>query len=134
MPFDAGQEGAAIGVEEGTTTVDEVLELETTDELEVDDPTEEVPAELDTTYELELDEPDEEVAAGLERTVDVLKEVMDGVVLELEALELPETDVEAVLALVVALELVATKLEVVVIGRIYPAILVLSRLAVLAKD
>jgi hypothetical protein len=56
-------------------------------------------------------------------------------VLELEALELPETDVEAVLALVVALELVATELEVVVvIGRIYPAILVLSRLAVLAKD
>lgn len=100
MPFDAGQEGAAIGVDEGTTTVDEVLELDTTDRLE-------------------LGAPDEESVAELDRIVDVLKEVMDGVVLELEALELLETDVEAVLAVVVALAVVTTELEVVVvIGRI----------------
>lgn len=130
MPFDEGQEGVAIGVEEGATTVDEVLELDTTDELEVDS------TELDATDELELDTLDEEVPAELEGIVDVLKEVMDGVVLELEALELPETDIETVLvlAVVVALEPVATELEIVVIGRTYPAILVLSRLAVLAKD
>lgn len=59
---------------------------------------------------------------------------MDGVVLELEAVELLETDVETVLAVVVALGVVTTELDVVVTGRMYPAILVLSRLAVLAKD
>ncbi|KAG9604884.1 MFS general substrate transporter, partial [Aureobasidium melanogenum] len=112
------QEDAAIGVEEGATTVDEVLELDTTEELEVDGPTEEVPAELDKTDELELDELDGEVAAELEGIVDVLKEVMDGVVLELEELKLLETDVETVLAVVVALELVATELELVVV---YPS-------------
>ncbi|KAG9853865.1 MFS general substrate transporter, partial [Aureobasidium melanogenum] len=120
VPFDAGQEGAAIGVEEGVTTVDEALELDTTDELEVDGPTEEVPAELDTTDELELDELDEEVAAELEGIVDVLKEVMDGVVLELEALELLETDVEAVLVDEVTLALVAAELEVVLVV-VYPS-------------
>lgn len=115
MPLDAGQEGAAIGVGEGATAVDEALELDTTDRLQ-------------------LGTPDEEVVAELDRSVDVLKEVMDGVVLELEALELLETDEETVLTVAVALELVATKLEVVVIERTYPAVLVLSRLAVLAKD
>lgn len=141
VPLDAGQEGAATAVDEGVTAVDKVLELEITNEeleeleLVVDD------------EELGLETIEEEVVAELEGIVEVLNEVMDGVVVELSVLELLVLSVEealvlaVILALVdtelevaVVLALVNTELEVVVIGRMYPATLVLRRLAVLTKD
>jgi len=114
--LDAGQEGAAMGVDEGVTTVDEVLELEMVEE------------------KLELDTTEEDGAVVLEGMVEVLNDVMEGIVVELSVLELPTDTTEEALTLVVAVALVDTELEVVVIGRKYPAILVLRRFAVLTND
>ena len=105
-----------MGVDEGTTAVDEVLELERVDEV------------------LELSTTEEEDVAELEGMVEVVKEVMEGIVEELSVLELPTTTVEEVLTLAVVLALIVTELEVVATGRRYPAILVLRRFAVLTKD
>lgn len=129
VPLDAGQEGAAMGVDDGVIAVDEVLELERADE------------------ELELDTLEEEDAVELEGIVEVVKEVMDGGAVVLSVLELLATTVEEALTPVVVvtlakteldaavmLTLIVTELEVVVIGRMYPAILVLNKLAVLTKD
>jgi hypothetical protein len=74
--------------------------------------------------------------------VEVVNEVMDGIVLEPVVLELLISAVEEAIVLEVVLALVDTKPDavlveiklVVVIGRMYPAILVLRRLAVLTKD
>jgi hypothetical protein len=115
-----------MGVDDGATTVDEVLELEMLDE-ELEEP--------------ELVTDDEE----LEGMVEVTNEVGDGIALELSVLELLVANVEETLALAVVLvdtkldvavvlALVDTELDVVVIGRRYPATLVLRRLAVLTKD
>jgi hypothetical protein len=134
VPLDAGQEGAAMGVDEGVTAVDEVLELEMMDEE-----MEEMELAADDE-ELGLDTIEEETVTELEGMVEVLKEVMEGVVVELSVLELLTLNVEEVLALAVilalvdtelavavVLALVNTELDVVVIGRMYPATLVLRR-------
>jgi hypothetical protein len=90
--------------------------------------------------ELELER--EEDVVELENMVEVVNEVMDGIVLEPVVLELLISAVEEAIVLEVVLALVDTKPDavlveiklVVVIGRMYPAILVLRRLAVLTKD
>jgi hypothetical protein len=136
VPFDAGQEGEGIGVDDGAITVDEVLELEMLDE---------------DLEELELVADDEELelmredVAELEGMVEVANEVGEGIALELSVLELLVANVEEALALAVVLvdteldvavvlALVDTELDVVAIGRRYPATLVLRRFAVLTKD
>jgi hypothetical protein len=89
--------------------------------------------------ELELER--EEDVVELENMVEVVNEVMDGIVLEPVVLELLISAVEEAIVLEVVLALVDTKPDavlveiklVVVIGRMYPAILVLRRLAVLTK-
>jgi hypothetical protein len=128
VPFDAGQEGEGVGVDDGATTVDEVLVLEMSDE------------ELE---ELELER--EEIVAELEGMVEVVNEVGEGIAPELSVLKLLVANIEEALALAVVLvdtevdvavvlALVDTELDVVVIGRRYPATLVLRRFAVLTKD
>jgi hypothetical protein len=129
VPFDAGQEGAATGVDVGAITVDEILEL-VADDKDVELTREEVVAELEE----------------LEEMVEVLNEVIDGVALELVVLELLISAVEEAMVLAVVLTLIDTELNVAVVpavvdielvvvtGRIYPATLVLRRLAVLTKD
>jgi hypothetical protein len=90
--------------------------------------------------ELELER--EEDVVELENMVEVVNEVMDGIVLEPVVLELLISAVEEAIVLEVVLALVDTKPDAVlveiklavVIGRMYPAILVLRRLAVLTKD
>jgi hypothetical protein len=90
--------------------------------------------------ELELER--EEDVVELEIMVEVLNEVMDGIVLELVVLELLISAVEEAIVLEVVLALIDTEPDaalvdiklVVVIGRMYPATLVLRRLAVLTKD
>ena len=114
--MEAGQEGATMGVDDGVTAVDEVLELEMVEE------------------ELELDTTEEDGAVVLEGMVEVLKNVMEGIVVELSVLELPRDTTEEALTLAVVVALVDTELEVVEIGRTYPAILVLKRFAVLTND
>jgi len=104
-----------MGVDEGVIAVDEVLELERVDE------------------ELELDTTEEGVTV-LEGMVEVLKDVMEGVVVVLSVLELPTDTTEEALTLAVVVAVVDAELEVVVIGRMYPAILVLRRFAVLTND
>lgn len=116
VPLDAGQEGAAVGVDDGVIAVDEVVELERVGEV----------PELDTI--------EGEGVTELEGMVEVAKEVMDGVALVLSVLELLTTTVEEALTLAVVIALVTNELEVVVTGRMYPAILVLNRFAVLTKD
>jgi hypothetical protein len=135
VPFDAGQEGAAMGVDDGATTVDEVLELDTLDEKV---------EELELVADDEgLELAREEGVAELGGMVEVANEVGEGITLELSVLELLVANVEEALALVlvdteldvaVVLALVDTELDVVVTGRRYPATLVLRRLAVLTKD
>jgi len=124
--LDAGQEGVATGVDEGATAVDEVLELRRMDE--------ELGPELELELELELDTTEEDGAVVLEGMVEVLKDVMKIIVVELSVLELPTDTTEEALTLVVVVALVDAELEVVVIGRMYPATLVLRRFAVLTKD
>ena len=124
--MDAGQEGVATGVDEGATAVDEVLELRRMDE--------ELGPELELELELELDTTEEDGAVVLEGMVEVLKDVMKIIVVELSVLELPTDTTEEALTLVVVVALVDAELEVVVIGRMYPATLVLRRFAVLTKD
>ena len=125
MPFDAGQEGAATGVDDGATTLDDVLELKLIDE--------DVKELRPVVDDEELEPEGEEVVAELEEIVEVLNEVIDGVVLELVVLELLMSAVEEAIVLIVVLAPVDTELDVVA-GRIYPATLVLRRLAVLTKD
>lgn len=109
-----------MGVDDGVTAVDEVLELGRMDE------------ELE--LELETDTTEEDGAVVLEGMVEVLKDVMEGIVVETSVLELPIDTTEEALTLVVVVALVDTELELVVIGRMYPAILVLRRFAVLTND
>ena len=109
-----------MGMDEGVTAVDEVLELGRMDE--------------ELGLELELDTTEGDGAVVLEGMVEVLKDVMEGIVVELSVLELPTDTTEEALTLVVVVTLVDAELEVVVIGRMYPAILVLRRFAVLTND
>ena len=109
-----------MGMDEGVTAVDEVLELGRMDE--------------ELGLELELDTTEGDGAVVLEGMVEVLKDVMEGIVVELSVLELPTDTTEEALTLVVVVTLVDAELEVVVIGRMYPATLVLRRFAVLTKD
>ena len=69
-----------MGVDEGVIAVDEVLELERVDE------------------ELELDTTEEGVTV-LEGMIEVLKDVMEGVVVVLSVLELPTDTTEEALTL-----------------------------------
>jgi hypothetical protein len=90
--------------------------------------------------ELELE--GKEDVVELKKMVEVLNEVMDGTVLEHVVLELLISAAEGAIVLAVILALIDTEPDaalvdiklVVVIGRIYPATLVLRRLAVLTKD
>lgn len=116
VPLEAGQEGAGMGVDEGTTAVDEVLELERVDEV------------------LELSTTEEEDVAELEGMVEVVKEVMEGIVEGLSVLVLLTDTTEEVLTPAVVVTLVKVELKIVVTGRMYPATLVLRRFAVLTKD
>lgn len=119
-----------IGVEDGTATVDDEVELKVDDEeveLEEDD------------GELELEASEEDAVAELEGIVEVLKEVIDGVVLRLEKLELLNATDEDVMATAlleirVADDDVELELVVVVIGWMKPAIRVLRSCAVETKD
>jgi hypothetical protein len=137
VPFDAGQEGEGVGVDDGATTVDEVLVLEM-----IDEELEELELVADDE-ELELER--EEIVAELEGMVEVVNEVGEGIAPELSVLKLLVANIEEALALAVVLvdtevdvavvlALVDTELDVVVIGRRYPATLVLRRFAVLTKD
>jgi hypothetical protein len=119
-----------IGVEDGTATVDDEVELEIDDEeveLEEDD------------GELELEASEEDAVAELEGIVEVLKEVIDGVVLRLEKLELLNATDEdvmttALLEIRVADDDVELEPVVVVIRWTKPAIRVLRSCAVETKD
>lgn len=128
--MEAGHDGAVIGVEDGTAMVDDEVELEVNDE--------EVELEVDNE-ELELERSGDDAVAKFEEIVEVLKDVIDGVVLRLKKIELLDATDEDVMATTlldirVADDDVELELVVVVIGRMKPAIRVLRSCVVETKD